>query len=165
MTAPGWYDYNDYRCVSLFTCMRTRVHVPIDRTHGMTAYEACAVTFLSPWHFDFSGACSFACLCIPGYTFAVRYVGHVTKCSTRSVMLTVRVINMYGYAPRPPPSPHLLFIFFFEGRSTLLILSSLVLCFSATAERGWRNHVIHDRSLMTIDPRIPTMPGRSTSGF
>ena len=26
-------------------------------------------------------------------------------------------------------------------------------------------HVVHGRSLMTIDPRIPTMPGRSTSGF
>ena len=26
-------------------------------------------------------------------------------------------------------------------------------------------HVMHGRSRMTIDPRIPTMPGRSTSGF
>ena len=25
--------------------------------------------------------------------------------------------------------------------------------------------IINGRSLMTIDPRIPTMPGRSTSGF
>ena len=25
--------------------------------------------------------------------------------------------------------------------------------------------LMHGRSLMTIDPRIPTMPGRSTSGF
>ena len=25
--------------------------------------------------------------------------------------------------------------------------------------------IMHDRSRMTIDPRIPTMPGRSTSGF
>ena len=24
---------------------------------------------------------------------------------------------------------------------------------------------VHSRSRMTIDPRIPTMPGRSTSGF
>ena len=26
-------------------------------------------------------------------------------------------------------------------------------------------HVMHGRSRMTIDPRTPTMPGRSTSGF
>ena len=26
-------------------------------------------------------------------------------------------------------------------------------------------HVMHGRSRMTIDPRIPTMPGRNTSGF
>ena len=28
-----------------------------------------------------------------------------------------------------------------------------------------RTQSVHDRSCMTIDPRIPTMPGRSTSGF
>ena len=26
-------------------------------------------------------------------------------------------------------------------------------------------HVMHDRSCMTVDPRIPTMPGRSKSSF
>ena len=26
-------------------------------------------------------------------------------------------------------------------------------------------HVMHGRSRMTVDPRIPTMPGQSTSGF
>ena len=38
---------------------------------------------------------------------------------------------------------------------------------------GWKGGVegggvliiMHGRSRMTIDPRIPTMPGRSTSGF
>ena len=30
---------------------------------------------------------------------------------------------------------------------------------------GGHTHVIHGRSRMTIDPRIPTMPGRNTSGF
>ena len=30
---------------------------------------------------------------------------------------------------------------------------------------GGHTHVMHGRSRMTIDPRIPTMPGRSTSGF
>ena len=28
-----------------------------------------------------------------------------------------------------------------------------------------RDHLMHSRSRMTIDPHIPTMPGRSTSGF
>ena len=31
--------------------------------------------------------------------------------------------------------------------------------------RGGRTQFVHGRSRMTIDPRIPTMPGRSTSGF
>ena len=31
--------------------------------------------------------------------------------------------------------------------------------------RGWGAHVMHDRSCMNIDPRIPTIPGRSTPGF
>ena len=30
---------------------------------------------------------------------------------------------------------------------------------------GWGLIIVHGRSRMTIDPRIPTMPGRSTSGF
>ena len=30
---------------------------------------------------------------------------------------------------------------------------------------GKGNHVMHGRSRMTIDPLIPTLPGRSTSGF
>ena len=32
---------------------------------------------------------------------------------------------------------------------------------------GWRGgiHFVHGRSRMTMDPRIPSMPGRSTSGF
>ena len=34
------------------------------------------------------------------------------------------------------------------------------------AEGGGKgNHFMHDRSRMTIDPRIPAMPGRSTSSF
>ena len=31
--------------------------------------------------------------------------------------------------------------------------------------RGGGTHVMHGRSLMAIDPRIHTMPGRSTSGY
>ena len=31
--------------------------------------------------------------------------------------------------------------------------------------RGGCTQFVHGRSRMTIDPRIPTMPGRSTSGF
>ena len=31
--------------------------------------------------------------------------------------------------------------------------------------RGWCTHVMHGRSRVTIDPRVPIMPGRSTSGF
>ena len=31
--------------------------------------------------------------------------------------------------------------------------------------RGVCAQFVHGRSRMTIDPRIPTMPGRSTSGF
>ena len=36
-----------------------------------------------------------------------------------------------------------------------------------TRERGegGRTQFVHGRSRMTIDPRIPTMPGRSMSGF
>ena len=30
---------------------------------------------------------------------------------------------------------------------------------------GGGTQFVHGRSRMTIDPRIPTMPGRSTSGF
>ena len=30
---------------------------------------------------------------------------------------------------------------------------------------GGCTQFVHDRSRMSIDPRIPTMPGRSTSGF
>ena len=30
---------------------------------------------------------------------------------------------------------------------------------------GECTHVMHGRSRMTVDPRIPTIPGRSTSGF
>ena len=30
---------------------------------------------------------------------------------------------------------------------------------------GKGNHVMHGRSRMTIDPRIPAMPGRRSSGF
>ena len=30
---------------------------------------------------------------------------------------------------------------------------------------GGRTQFVHGRSRMTVDPRIPTMPGRSTSGF
>ena len=32
-------------------------------------------------------------------------------------------------------------------------------------DRGGCTQFVHGRSCMTIDPRIPTMPGRSTSGF
>ena len=32
-------------------------------------------------------------------------------------------------------------------------------------EGGGGTQCVHGRSRMTIDPRIPTMPGRSTSGF
>ena len=32
-------------------------------------------------------------------------------------------------------------------------------------EGGGCTYFVHGRSRMTIDPRIPTMPGRSTSGF
>ena len=31
--------------------------------------------------------------------------------------------------------------------------------------RGGVLIIMHGRSRMTVDPRIPTMPGRSTSGF
>ena len=32
-------------------------------------------------------------------------------------------------------------------------------------EGGWYTQFVHGRSRMTIDPRIPIMPGRSTLGF
>ena len=37
--------------------------------------------------------------------------------------------------------------------------------FFGVLERGGCTQFVHSRSRMTIDPRIPTLPGRSTSGF
>ena len=39
------------------------------------------------------------------------------------------------------------------------------MCALAGARRGGGTHVMYGCSRMTIDPRIPTMPARSTSGF
>ena len=36
---------------------------------------------------------------------------------------------------------------------------------AAAAAGGRCTHVMHDRSRIAIDPRIPSMPGRSTLGF
>ena len=38
-------------------------------------------------------------------------------------------------------------------------------CHVAGGGRGGGTQFVHGRSRMTIDPSIPTMPGRSTSGF
>ena len=54
-----------------------------------------------------------------------------------------------------------------------LYLRSLTLTYLPTPGRGGGGHLVgggctqfvHGRSRMTTDPRIPTMPGRSTSGF
>ena len=46
-----------------------------------------------------------------------------------------------------------------------LSVSGDTLCHSASAGRGGELIIMHGRSRMNIDPRIPTMPGRSTSGF
>ena len=39
------------------------------------------------------------------------------------------------------------------------------ICFRVHCFEGWCTHVMHGHSRMTVDPRIPTMPGRNTSGF
>ena len=43
--------------------------------------------------------------------------------------------------------------------------SPTVYCVATEAGGGGCTHVMHGRSRMIIDPRIPTLPGRSTSGF
>ena len=42
---------------------------------------------------------------------------------------------------------------------------AVLVCQLAQAEGGGVLIIMHGRSRMTIDPRIPTMPGRSASSF
>ena len=49
-----------------------------------------------------------------------------------------------------------------RSRRVLLVY---VMHFSPVAGGGGGTQFVHGRSRMTTDPRIPTMPGRSTSGF
>ena len=59
-------------------------------------------------------------------------------------------------------------MFFFRGHSYVRALAHAFTC-ACARKRGKRGGglliMMHGRSRMTIDPRIPTMPGRSTSGF
>ena len=59
------------------------------------------------------------------------------------------------------------FFFFFCSLFFIFTLHFVMFYYLATPQlaQGRCTHAIHGRSQMTIDPPIPTMPGRSTSGF